>query len=203
MTLPDAELTYDPKHPFDGAFTCLQNVFQKTNINEGIVNIRVSSNENNMEYPVVKRDEGFDWWVSDDVNGSWYEVNFIHSYFHLKSYVIRDWSLDFFANWKVLGSNDGVNYDVVDSVNGFQVSDVNSHPNFHFVCKYPKTRKYFRIQTSGKRLKETDYTFAIYRLEFYGIFTLNDHLMITFMRKTFLNNLLLIFIIIIILYDIK
>ena len=151
MISSNVKLRYNPNDPLNGAFTHLQNVFGRSDINNGIVKINASSTVQNLYNPVVIRDftNGL-YWCSNDENGSWYEVDFLQNYFYLKSYVIRTYSHDFFEKWQVLGSNDGVHFDVVDDVTDFEKPTADMH-NIHFVCKYPKIRRIFRIVANGKR----------------------------------------------------
>ena len=145
----------------------MQKKFNTTNINEKIVRINSSSSEQNLYNPVIKRDFAINnYWESKDENGSWYEVDFQQNLFYLKNYFIRAATGDFFSKWQVLGSNDGVNYDVVDDVTDFEKPTTDK---LVFKCKYPKVRKIFRIVTNGKRFTG-DSQFVIHRLEFYGSF---------------------------------
>ena len=168
-TISNVKLTYNADSPLNGAFTYLKSAYNKDNISNEIVKISAKTSDFNLEYPVVKRDIGKDYWRSSNENGSWYEVDFLLNHFYLESYVIRAYYIDFFESWQVLGSNDGKKYDVVDDVKGFEKPDENIH-NLNFKCKYPKVRRTFRIVASGKRFKGCDYYFHIYRLEFFGRF---------------------------------
>jgi hypothetical protein len=170
MISSSVKLGYDPNDPLNGAFTYLQKVFGRSDINNGIVKINASSTVQNLYNPVVIRDFTDNLcWYSSSVNGSWYEVDFLQNDFYLKSYIIRDYYWDFFEKWQVLGSNDGVHFDVVDDVTNFAQPSTGLH-NIHFVCKYPKMRRIFRVVANGKRFYG-DYAFVIHRLEFYGMIT--------------------------------
>ena len=170
MSVSNVIINYDENAPLNGAFTYLQTKFNKTNINDGIVRISASTTVQSLEHPVVRRDIGIgDYWYSDDVNGSWYEVDFIQNNFYLESYVLRAADRDFFSRWQVLGSDDNVHYDVVDDVIDFQKPSV-EYSCIRFVCKYPKTRRSFRIVTYGKKFGSNSFKFYLYRLEFYGRF---------------------------------
>ena len=111
MIIPSLELKYDSSKPLDGAFTYLQTYHKRTDINNGIVKISASSVNGDINTPVVKRDLGSDHWYSNDVNGSWYEVDFPKNNFYLEGYFIRAHPGDFFSKWQVLGSNDRYSYD--------------------------------------------------------------------------------------------
>ena len=168
MTVPSVRLRYRNSSPFNGAFTYLQKYFNKDEISEDIVKITSKSSGDNLVFPVEKRDLGFDYFGSCCESDNWYEVDFLQNNFFLESYEIRDYYWDFFPSWEVLGTNDGVHYDVVDNVTGFEQPSVGHH-NLHFKCKYPKTRRSFRIIVHGNRF-QGDTFFYIYRLEFYGRF---------------------------------
>jgi len=168
MISSNVNIRYNPNDPLNGAFAHLQKVFKRSDINNGIVKITASSNIKNLNNPVVLKNFDIDeHWYSEKVNGSWYEVDFLQNNFYLKSYVIRNFYHEFLAKWQVLGSNDGVNFDVVDDVTDFEEPSEGYH-NIHFVCKYPKMRRIFRIVGNGKRFYG-DYHFVIHRLEFYGM----------------------------------
>ena len=104
-------LTYESSSTLNGAFTYLQTYHKRTDINNGIVKISASSVNGDINTPVVKRDLGSDYWYSNSVNGSWYEVDFLKNNFYLEGYFIRAGPGDFFSKWQVLGSNDRYSYD--------------------------------------------------------------------------------------------
>ena len=167
MPITNVHLTYNAKDPLNGAFTYLQKAYNKIDISDGIIKISArGSTSQNMNYPIVNRDLGSGYWRSSEGNGSWYKVKFLKNNFFLESYFVRAWQYDFFSNWTVLGSNDGIKYDVVDELINFKVP---SSWNNHFVCKYPKARRMFKIVTNGKDFNNF-YRFHIYRLEFFGKF---------------------------------
>ena len=165
-------LAYESSSTLNGAFTYLQTYHKRTDINNGIVKINASSVNGDINTPVVKRDLGSCYWYSNNENGSWYEVDFLKNKFYLEGYFIRAHPQDYFANWQVLGSYDGENYDVVDEVSNY--TRPSSFDNY-FKCKYPKQRRIFKILTNGTRFYG-NYTFYLYRLEFYGrLTTLNNN----------------------------
>ena len=167
MITSNVRFTYKQSDTLNGAFTYLQKKFNTINIHEKIVKINSSSSEKNLYIPVTNRDCVTDiYWNSKNENGSWYEVDFQQNLFYLTNYFIRAAAHDFFSKWQVLGSNDGVNYDVVDDVTDFKEPTTD---NLVFKCKYPKVRKIYRIVTNGKRFAG-DYIFHMHRLEFYGSF---------------------------------
>ena len=170
MIISDLEVKYNSNEPLNGAFAHLQIANKKENISQGVVTIKTSTNLNNFELPVIKRDFEETYWHSDCENGSWYEVDFLHNHFYLESYVIRAYSQDYFSNWQVIGSNDGKHYDIVDEKTDFPEPLPVTKYNLHFTCKAPKARRTFRIVTNGKRLGGSDYCFYLHRLEFFGKF---------------------------------
>ena len=168
MTLSsNIELQYHSNAPLNGALKYLQNFTKRTDINNGVVKISARSSVKNLKLPVVKRDLGDDYFESENENGSWYEVDFLKNNFYLKSYFIRACPWCYFPSWQILGSNDGIKYDVIDEVSGY--TQPASYDN-HFECKYPKRRRLFRMITNGKNLNGKSYTFFLRRIEFYGKF---------------------------------
>ena len=169
MISNNVKLSYHSNDPLNGAFTYLQKKFNKEDIHEDIVKITASSTKQNLYNPIIRRDFSLGtYWYSESENGSWYEVDFLQNNFYLKSYLIRTYYWDFFEKWQVLGSNDGVHFDVVDDVTDFK-KPTEGHHNIFFKCKYPKMRRIFRIVANGKRFADSCH-FVIHRLEFYGMF---------------------------------
>ena len=140
MILSDIEFNFDENSPLNGAFTHMQIAYKKENISDKILKIRASSTVQNLEYPVIKRDESSDyyWCSRGGEPNSWYEVDFLMNRFYLESYVIRACSWDFFEKWQVLGSDDGKHYYVVDNVTEFKKPEPWGEHLFNFVCKFPK-----------------------------------------------------------------
>lgn len=191
-------LNYDSSFPLNGAFTYLQNYTGKTDINNGFVKTNSSSTNTGTDknFPIVKRDIGeynAGAWCSNDENRSWYEIEFINYYFYLEGYLIRASPVDFFSDWQVLGSNNGRDYDVIDDVSGN--TQPASYNNF-FECKYPKTRKKFKIITNGKRFKGDNH-FCIWRIEFFGRFSSRSKLYDCSRVKICKNHHSLVFLLII------
>ena len=168
MITSNVRLRFNPNNMLDGAFAYLQKKFNKENITEDIVKINASSTEQYLYCPVIMRNFSGNYWRSSNESGSWYEVDFLQNLFYLKNYFIRDHANDFFKQWQVLGSNDGIHFDVVDDVKDFPTQSYGMH-NILFNCKYPKVRRIFRIVANGRR-NLGDYKFVIHRLEFYGTF---------------------------------
>ena len=165
-------LIYNPSSPLNGALTYLQKYHKRIDINNGIVRISSSSiySTYNISIPIVKRDLGEGAWCSNNTEGSWYEIDFLNNNFYLEGYFIRAMSNNYFLQWKVFGSNDKINYDVVDEVSAYtQPATYNNY----FSCKFPKLRKTFKIVANGKRFANDGSYFCMRRIELYGKFNKN------------------------------
>ena len=197
MITSNVKIRYNQNEPLNGAFAYLINKFKDQNISEGIVKINVSSTNNKHLVPVIRRDfiTDLEYWRSDPINGSWYEVDFLQNNFYLKSYVIRDGERDFFEKWQVLGSNDGIHFDLIDDVKDYPAVSTFNYVNISFKCKYPKTRRIFRIVANGKRAAN-DYHFVLHRIEFFGEFVMfRPDFMKTCKCKNYNSHLLFYFIV--------
>ena len=146
------KIPFDPKNVFNGAFKYLQTLSGTENICQNIIKISVSSTiQGTVDIPVVRKYEDITYyWMSQSEKIGWYEVDFKNNRFYLESYVIRDHGRDFHTEWKILGSNDGITYDVVDEVTNYQ-RPPEAYVNYNFTCKYPKARRYFKFYKDGSR----------------------------------------------------
>ena len=166
------KLNYNSNNPLNGVFAHLKNVSKKTNISDDFIRIKPSSTlgktiygSYNMYSPIIDKNYQSEYWCSEDKNNSWYEIEFLKNRVYLESYFIYASQHEYFSNWKVLGSNNGIDYDVVDEVSGYTKPQGWSN---YFQCKYPKTRRFFKIVASGQRFGKDGFFLCIRKLEFYG-----------------------------------
>ena len=170
MISSNVRIKYKPNDPLNGAFAYLQKKFNTVDIQDEFVKINASSTVKDLYVPVTLKDfVTSKYWTSKNENGSWYEVDFLQNMFYLEKYFLRAATFDFFSKWQVLGSNDGIHFDVVDDVTDFEKPKIDS---ITFKCKYPKIRRVFRIVANGES-NIGDFVFNLHRLEFYGSFVSN------------------------------
>ena len=166
----NVNIPFKQNNMFNGAFKYLQTLSGTENICQNIVKVSASSTQTGRtELPIIRTDYNTDYyWTTQSEKISWYEVDFINNTFYLESYVIRDHAKDFHSTWKILGSNDGIKYDVVDEVTNFQRPS-GTFPSLSFKCKYPKARRIFRFYKDQARFYN-DFILVFHRLEFFGRF---------------------------------
>ena len=163
-------IEYDYKNEFNGAFRYIQNLVGDNDIvSKNYVKVSVSSSNNqNPSTPVIDNTLGDTYWQSEDIENSWYEIDFVNNSFYLESYVLRMNIVDFYKEWEILGSNDGINYEVIDNQTDFaQPSGIVI--NKRFICKNPLTKRMFRYQPKGTRFRGDHYV-TLHRIDFFGSF---------------------------------
>ena len=174
VLIGEVEIPFDSNKPFNGAFKYIQNVTQQNDIVfYNYIRVSVPSAINQyISDPITNITATTHAWESQPKEGSWYEIDFLENCFHLEKYVLRAHSHDFFEEWNMLGSNDGVHYDTVDHVSGFKEPSGNTFVNQFFECSNPLTKRIFRYVPKGPRFyQHNEYASVIHKLEFYGKFT--------------------------------
>jgi len=171
MNIGNKKISYSQNRPLDGAFKYIKNLTQTQEIVPNYVNVQVSSVylQYLAKYPIVSSDTYTSYWASKDAQNSWYEVDLLKNSFYLESYTIRARNCDFITDWEVLGSNDGVHYDLVDVKHNQTMPETLSLPSMHFECEQPKTRRMFKFMPKGKNFDE-NYHFVLCNLELFGKF---------------------------------
>ena len=154
---------------FHGAITYLQNIYGSDLVSEGVIKINVNYPGNsNQKIPVTQRDDAKSYYMSLNKEFNYYEVDLLNNSFYLESYSLRCHGQDYFREWEIHGSNDGIHYRTIDSVKIFQQPSQVTHSQ-HFTCKYPKIVRYIKFQTKGTRFYG-DFIMYLYRIEFFGYF---------------------------------
>ena len=168
----DVDIPYNEEEPLHGAFYYIQ---QQTNQNDiaekGYVKVSVSSIEkgyNNWVLPIIKKDTTNEFLPTDNVENSWYEVDLLNNYFLLNRYVIRMNKADYFSEWEIKGSLDGVNYFTVDHQTDFKQPSETIHTS-NFSISNPKIIRVLRYCPIGKRFGGNN-QLIIHRLELFGKF---------------------------------
>ena len=107
---------YDSSYPLHGAFYHIQEVTKTDDIAAAqYVKVSVSSSQTtNFTLPILKKDESDSYFQTQVIENSWYEVDLIHNYLIINRYVLRANKIDYFKEWDILGSLDGVKYFVID-----------------------------------------------------------------------------------------
>ena len=167
------EFNNETNNYFDGAITYLQTIYGTDLVSKNIIKINVMNPGNAFQnIPVTKRDDNNtninNYYYSTDEEFSYYEIDLLNKSFHLESYSIRCNQQDFFSQWEIQGSNDGIHYTTVDYVEDFE-EPTQEHHSQHVICKYPQTVRYIKYQTKDKRFGG-DFVLYLYRIEFFGYF---------------------------------
>ena len=171
--IKDDKVPYSSENPLNGAFSYIQSFYQTQEISPIFVQARNSSKHEGTLDPkdtFTADVSTTSYWCSNNVENSWFEIYFNNNFFYLESYTIRAYYKDFFSEYKVLGSNDGYKYDLIDEKS--DLTEPPSSPNFpsiHYECKYPKARKMFKFIPKGKKFGE-NYRFCIYNIDLFGRF---------------------------------
>ena len=188
---------------FNGAFKYLQTLSGTENICQNIVKVSASSTQGGRtELPIIRTDEDTSiFWYSQNEKVGWYEIDFKNNKFYLESYVIRDHAQDFHSTWKILGSNDGLKYDVVDEITNYQKPS-GTYVNLNFTCKYPKARRIFRFYKDGSRFVN-DYLLIFHRLEFFGRFVESRHNLCSYKQNKSTRDALFIYQALLLIYGVS
>jgi hypothetical protein len=89
-------------------------------------------------------------WCSNGKENGYFGVDFNESRILLESYIYRAHSRDFQPPWQVLGSNDGVNWDIVCFYKAFQQPSDAFH-TLNFPCNASKPYRIIKHFTIHKR----------------------------------------------------
>ena len=170
LSIGNVKIVYDQENEINGAFRYIQRITHETDIvSKNYVKVTVSSSNNeNPSNPIIDNSDQITYWQSKDIDESWYEVDFLNNLFYLESYIFRMNKIDYFKEWKILGSNDGIHYDVLDNHTNYPMPDIEVL-NRRFICQTPLTRRIFRYQTKGERYGGQHLT-AFHRFDIFGSF---------------------------------
>ena len=171
------EILYHEDARYNGVFKYLQRVYKKENIyKSGKINITGSDSlhgsvaeSKGIEWPLITKDDKDTFWKTKLGDEKWYQIDFKNNLFVLKGYEYKAFHGDFFAEWYLNGSLDGVNYEIIHHITDFK------EPDEDFLCKYfeisetLKPYRYFKFIPVGKSVSLCNYL-SIHRIEFYGTF---------------------------------
>ena len=170
MLFSNTEVFYNPHKPLQGAFFYIQ---LKTGtidiVAKQYVKVTISStNESNWEIPIIKKDEKDSYFAPQDIDNSWYEVDLLDNYIRLNKYVIRANKNDYYREWDILGSLDGIDYFPVDHQENILKPSEYIHTS-DYIIQHPKVIRVFRYCPKGTRYFG-DHQLFIHRLELFGRF---------------------------------
>lgn len=172
-----------PDSHFNGIFQGLTNMCGKNPCSEKIVSIDGGGGPKSRFLPRLLEYNDLDpWW--NNYNGSrftkedqWIEITFYRHRVILTGYTFA--SPMKYANssqprsWKILGSNDGNNWDVIDEVVNSDEMNSPTPIAYFAVKKRPEPYTQFRIEQYANQIKKpqsTDiYQFCLNALEFFGL----------------------------------
>ena len=161
---------YNNGYELDGIFNYFRN--QTGDIfpdQKGLITIKASSDEAKAKYVLINNISELFYWSGNGI-GSWIEIDFGNSFVKISGYTFRSFGRDFLEKWEVLGSNDGIDFDTIDT------KTFNSMPTDVLDNRYFKTDKelkYKRIRfiSRGQRFASHDQNiFYIHRIELFGYF---------------------------------
>ena len=170
MKFVNVDIPFNEHEPLQGAFAYIQNQTNCTDIvPQKYVKVSVSSAEkSNWEIPIINKTDENSYFPTNDINGSWYEVDLLDNYFLLDTYVIRTNQIDYFKEWKILGSLDGANYFQIDHQQNITPPSEGVHTS-NYTLQEPRIIRVFRYAPIGTRY-EGNHQLIIHRLELFGKF---------------------------------
>lgn len=162
------EIAYDSRRPYNGVFSYLQNCTKTTRIcYSGYISATaVSSHVNTPEFPLVTKDEANTYFRSYANSNLWFLVDFKNYFFVLKRYTYRTFYCDFFEEWRMMGSNDGLNFKTIHHQKNYQKPSEQFHTE-NFKATVIRPFRYFKIVPVGKTVCSNAFI-AIHRLDFFG-----------------------------------
>ena len=161
---------YDDQNKLDGIFNYFRSQVGDIFYDQkGLITMSASTNEAIAKYVLINNNSESFYWSGDGV-GNWIEVGFGKNKVKISGYTFRSFGRDFLTKWEVAGSNDGVNWNVIDTKT-FSSMPTDVLDNRYF--KIDKELKYKRIRfiSRGPRFgSDFKNTFFIHRIELFGDF---------------------------------
>ena len=159
---------------FSGIFDGLSKKHGKNLVDSGYLFITASSIYGSTYIPqnVLKNDESC--WVSKDIPNSWIQFELTQTMVSLTSYSINIRGTPL-KSWKVEGSNNGSNFDIIDNkpdspdfqnIGNGNFNQPSSQKNYQ-VNRSNKYYKIIRFTSLGKNWSNNDH-FQFYRIELFG-----------------------------------
>lgn len=171
------EIQYHNGSRYNGVFRYLQKAYKKNNIyKSGKINITGSDSlygnfnkSKGIEWPLITKDDNDTYWRTGDGDEKWYQIDFKENLFVLKGYEYKAYYNDFFAEWYLNGSFDGVNYEIIHHQTGHKKPDERFHYEYFEITRTLKPYRYFKFIPVGNTVNGYNYL-SIHRIEFYGTF---------------------------------
>ena len=158
--------------PFDGIFNYLTKVFNG-NIKElGVIHIECSSFfSDKIKLKSILEDDG-DWGTLNRKKPQWINFGFKPGKVAITGYTIRThgheiWSKSHLRSWILLGSNDEINWDIIDEQNDVIDFKGTYHATKTFQTKETVFYSTIRLQRTSKTWGE-NYYLALNRFELFG-----------------------------------
>ena len=197
------KLVYNSENPYNGVFNFIKKITNHDDIHSSNdVHISVSSNstsERSITWPLgINNYDASKYWASNNKENSWYQVDLRNFLVKVDSYVYAAKDFDFFEKWELWGANDPYNWVTLSTHKMSDAYAINDTMHKHFIANQnPDKYNLLRIYTYGKRTEGNSAHLCIFGLEFYG--TLYSKYCPTLFRKNkiYLNQLLLLCLIII------
>ena len=103
----------------------------------------------------VYREGCTDYWNSKNNSPSrWYQVEFKHFKVFIKGYYFAHNPIHYMRNWKILGSDNGVDWDILDERILENKPDKTKNV---YECQNPLSRRYIRYQSDSTNFDDNSY----------------------------------------------
>ena len=170
------EITHKSGKNFDGIIKYLENKYGENIIQQGIISIEVSSNNNpaSSTYGFPENLINYNWvhgFYSEDVPNSWFEVNFKNNKVKINGYSLKSSNYNqncdsHLKSWVIEGSNDRSNWTEINKKENNY--DLYSHNQKYFpISQLTDEFQFIRIRNIGKNHFNDDYL-MLTNFEFYG-----------------------------------
>jgi len=154
----------------DGIINYLYNLHDVNPATNGLVEVTASGSSYNEPYVLCELGHS-DSWASENVEKSWFQIDFKEKKVLLKNYTLRMFIYGAGdahpKNWQVLGSNDGVEFKVlVDVKDGYEPDNGPLERTFPIAEEFEPFRIIRLLQTDVNSDKTNE--FVLSNVEFFG-----------------------------------
>jgi hypothetical protein len=170
MNLP-VKKVYSSSAPFNGILKYIRDYAGSKSLSwKSFYLSNVSSTQSyyqSSDYPVTRDvDGGTLYWASNYQGNNYFSVEFNDTYLLLESYVHRAYSSDYHPEWQILGSDDGVKWEIICNPRDFQQPS-GSYVTLNFQCQASAPYRIIKYLPTQKRFAG-DNCLVFYGLEFFG-----------------------------------
>ena len=162
-------VVYNSSKPYNGIFKYYQEKTGTHNIvDANFIGATGPDNRDNYPaFPLITKDEANTYYRTVSNVPLWFLIDFKKYFFILKSYTYRTYYVDFFKEWYMQGSNNGINFEDLHCETDYKLPSEKYHTE-NFKTKKIKPFRYFKIVPIGSTIGSNTFL-AIHRLEFFGV----------------------------------